>query len=97
MFRTASISPAHIPFSVVTESSAGGIVVPASGRLVACLGVDDLVVVDTADALLVTTRARSQEVGLRRCCMCCYSLIAHIFQVKRLVAKCRQAGWKATL
>ncbi|KAF8575445.1 mannose-1-phosphate guanylyltransferase [Ramaria rubella] len=63
---------------VVTDQSAGGIVVPASGRLVACLGVDDLVVVDTADALLVTTRARSQE-------------------VKRLVAKCREAGWKATL
>ncbi|GJJ14386.1 hypothetical protein Clacol_008650 [Clathrus columnatus] len=63
---------------VVTEQSAGGIIVPASGRLVACLGVDDLVIVDTHDALLVTTRARSQE-------------------VKRLVAKCREAGWKSTL
>lgn len=51
-----------ISLSVVTEQSAGGIIVPASGRLVACLGVDDLVVVDTHDALLVTTRARSQEV-----------------------------------
>ena len=49
--------------SVITDQSAGGIVVPASGRLVACLGVDDLVVVDTADALLITTRARSQEVN----------------------------------
>jgi len=63
---------------VVTEQVAGGIVVPASGRLVACLGVDDLVIVDTVDALLVTTRARSQE-------------------VKRLVAKCRELGFKTLL
>lgn len=47
---------------VLLEQVAGGIVVPASNRLVACLGVDDLVIVDTPDALLVTTRARSQEV-----------------------------------
>ncbi|KAG8835152.1 hypothetical protein FRC17_005010 [Serendipita sp. 399] len=46
---------------VVHEQVAGGIVVPLSQRLVACLGVDDLVIVDTPDALLVTTRARSQE------------------------------------
>ncbi|KZV82856.1 hypothetical protein EXIGLDRAFT_729246 [Exidia glandulosa HHB12029] len=63
---------------VVTDQMAGGIVVPASGRLIACLGVDDLVIVDTADALLVTTRARSQE-------------------VKRLVAKCRESGFKMLL
>ena len=37
-------------------------VVPAAGRLVACLGVDDVVVVDTPDALLASTRARPQEV-----------------------------------
>ena len=36
--------------------------VPASGRKIACLGMDDVVVVDTPDALLVTTRARSQDV-----------------------------------
>ncbi|THH08222.1 hypothetical protein EW145_g2848 [Phellinidium pouzarii] len=47
---------------VLTEQVAGGIVVPGSGRLVACLGVDDLVIVDMPDALMVTTRARSQEV-----------------------------------
>ena len=41
---------------------AGGIVVPGSGRLVSMLGVDDLVIVDMPDTLLVTTRARSQEV-----------------------------------
>ena len=47
---------------VITEGAAGGLVVPASDRVVALLGVDDLVVVDTPDALLVTTRARAQEV-----------------------------------
>ena len=46
---------------VIHQQVAGGIVVPLSRRLVACLGVDDLVIVDTPDALLVTTRARSQE------------------------------------
>ena len=39
---------------------------------------DDLIVVDMPDTLLVTTRARSQE-------------------VKRLVKKCREAGWKQLL
>ena len=35
---------------------------PAGGRLVAVVGLDDVVVVDTPDALLVTTRAHAQEV-----------------------------------
>ncbi|HWJ65973.1 MAG TPA: sugar phosphate nucleotidyltransferase [Nocardioides sp.] len=39
-----------------------GIVVPASGRVVAVIGLDDVVVVDTPDALLVTTRERAQDV-----------------------------------
>jgi mannose-1-phosphate guanylyltransferase len=47
---------------VLTEQSAGGIIVPGSGRLITALGVDDLVIVDMPDCLLVTTRARSQEV-----------------------------------
>ncbi|KAG6897720.1 hypothetical protein C0992_011930 [Termitomyces sp. T32_za158] len=63
---------------VVTEQVAGGIVVPGSGRLITCLGVDDLVIVDMPDTLLVTTRARSQE-------------------VKRLVKKTRESGWKQLL
>ncbi|KAG9316200.1 nucleotide-diphospho-sugar transferase [Chiua virens] len=63
---------------VLTEQVAGGIVVPGSGRLITCLGVDDLVIVDMPDTLLVTTRARSQE-------------------VKRLVKRCRDAGWKTLL
>jgi len=37
--------------------------VDAEGKLVALLGVKDLVVVDTPDALLIADRARSQEVG----------------------------------
>lgn len=39
-----------------------GLVVPAGGRVVAVVGLEDVVVVDTPDALLVTTRARAQEV-----------------------------------
>lgn len=50
------------PSLVITEGQVGGIVVPASGRKIACLGMDDVVVVDTPDALLITTRARSQDV-----------------------------------
>jgi mannose-1-phosphate guanylyltransferase len=46
---------------VLAEGSTG-VVVPRSGRLVALVGVDDVVIVDTPDALLVTTRARAQEV-----------------------------------
>lgn len=41
---------------------ASGLVIPSSGRVVAVVGLDDVVVVDTPDALLVTTRARAQDV-----------------------------------
>jgi mannose-1-phosphate guanylyltransferase len=37
--------------------------VHAPGKFVSVVGVDDLVVVETADALLITTRSRSQDVG----------------------------------
>ncbi len=37
--------------------------VDARGKLVALVGVSDLIIVDTPDALLVTTRARAQQVG----------------------------------
>jgi mannose-1-phosphate guanylyltransferase len=47
---------------LVRAEAASGLVVPGSGRLVALVGVDDVVVVDTPDAVLVTTRARAQEV-----------------------------------
>ncbi len=39
-----------------------GLVVPAGDRVVAVVGLEDVVVVDTGDALLVTTRARAQDV-----------------------------------
>jgi mannose-1-phosphate guanylyltransferase len=37
--------------------------VHAPGKFVAAVGVIDLVVVETEDALLITTRDRSQDVG----------------------------------
>ncbi|MGL5866788.1 MAG: mannose-1-phosphate guanylyltransferase [Dermatophilaceae bacterium] len=46
----------------VTVLDGGGVVIPAGGRHVAVLGLDDVVVVDTPDAVLVTTRARAQDV-----------------------------------
>jgi len=46
----------------VVSVDANGLVVAGSGRLVAIVGLDDVVVVDTPDALLVTTRAHAQEV-----------------------------------
>jgi mannose-1-phosphate guanylyltransferase len=46
----------------VHSPDASGLVVPGSGRLIALLGLDDVVVVDTPDALLITTRGRAQDV-----------------------------------
>jgi mannose-1-phosphate guanylyltransferase len=37
--------------------------IDANGKLVALLGVKDLVVVDTPEALLIADRSRAQEVG----------------------------------
>lgn len=50
------------PGQVVRIQSAGSVVVPAGKRVITILGLDDVVVVDTDDALLVTTRARAQQV-----------------------------------
>jgi mannose-1-phosphate guanylyltransferase len=47
------------PFSI----DATGNYVYAPGKTVALLGVNDLVVIETDDALLITTRDRSQDVG----------------------------------
>jgi mannose-1-phosphate guanylyltransferase len=47
--------------TLLTESKRN-VVVPAAGRLVATVGVDDLIIVDTPDALLVCPRDRAQEV-----------------------------------
>jgi mannose-1-phosphate guanylyltransferase len=43
--------------------NAQGNYVHAPGKFVAAVGVSDLVVVDTEDALLITTRQRAQDVG----------------------------------
>jgi mannose-1-phosphate guanylyltransferase len=47
---------------VLLRETEGLVVVPTSGRLVAALGVRDLVIVDTPDAVLVCPRDRAQEV-----------------------------------
>src|SRR5690606_31816064 len=46
----------------VIARDATGLVVPTAGRMVAVLGLEDVVVVDTPDAVLVSTRSRAQEV-----------------------------------
>ncbi len=48
--------------SLVRAIASSGLVVPAGGKLVAVVGLDDVVVVDTPDAVLVTTRAHAQAV-----------------------------------
>lgn len=50
------------PGQVIRIQSAGSVVVPGGDRVVTVLGLDDVIVVDTPDALLVTTRARAQQV-----------------------------------
>jgi mannose-1-phosphate guanylyltransferase len=48
--------------SLVLAQDASGLVVPSAGRTVAVVGLEDVVVVDTGDALLVTTYAHAQDV-----------------------------------
>lgn len=47
---------------LVLQRESSGLVVPAGGRMVAVLGMDDVVVVDTGDAVLVTRTDRAQDV-----------------------------------
>jgi mannose-1-phosphate guanylyltransferase len=47
---------------LVVALGSSGLVVPEGGRTVAVLGLEDVVVVDTGDALLVTTSAHAQDV-----------------------------------
>ncbi len=47
---------------LVLSQQSTGLVVPASGRVVAVLGLDDVIVVDTPDGLLVASRDRAQYV-----------------------------------
>ena len=50
--------------STVTAAFSGGLVVSGSGRMVAVVGLEDVVVVETGDALLVASRERAQDVKL---------------------------------
>jgi mannose-1-phosphate guanylyltransferase len=47
---------------LVLSQQSTGLVVPASGRVIAVVGLDDVVVVDTPDGLLVASRDRAQDV-----------------------------------
>ena len=47
---------------MLLRDSSNLVVVPQSGRLVAVLGLRDLIVVDTPDAVLVCPRDRAQDV-----------------------------------
>ena len=50
------------PDALVHTSESSGVLVPGAGRLVAVVGLENIVVVDTPDALLVTTREKAQHV-----------------------------------
>lgn len=54
---------AHVTRTPAIAEKSSGCYVDAPGKLVALVGVRDLVVVDTPDALLVADRAHAQEVG----------------------------------
>lgn len=64
----AEVLPGNGPLTVVgpdtsvVDIDASGLVVPGSGRLVALVGLSDVVVVDTPDALLVVAKDRAQDV-----------------------------------
>lgn len=47
---------------LVVMQDATGVVAPRSGRTVVAMGIDDVVVIDTPDAVLVTTHERAQDV-----------------------------------
>lgn len=48
--------------ALVWMKDATGVIAPWSGRAIVALGIQDVVVIDTPDALLVTTKSRSQDV-----------------------------------
>jgi mannose-1-phosphate guanylyltransferase len=57
--RTDPSEPAP---TVVTRDCAGLVVLPHADRVVAAVGVRDLIIVDTPDAVLVCDRKSAQEV-----------------------------------
>ena len=60
---TEAARPNVIESDASIALEAHGNYIHAPGKTVTLLGVEDLVVVDTGDALLITTRERSQDVG----------------------------------
>jgi mannose-1-phosphate guanylyltransferase len=46
----------------VLADSSSGILVSDTGRLIALIGLEDVIVVDTPDALLITTKEHAQRV-----------------------------------
>ena len=50
------------PNARVLADASSGIVVSQTGRIISLIGVHDIVVVDTPDALLVTTKENAQRV-----------------------------------
>ena len=52
--------PENLP--VMLRDTSGSVVVAHSGRLVVTIGLSDLIVVDTPDAVLVCTRKRAQDI-----------------------------------
>ncbi len=64
--HTAKARPMHdnvISSDATFTLNAQGNYIHAPGKFVAAVGVNDLVVVETGDALLITTRAHAQDVG----------------------------------
>lgn len=64
--HVAKRTPAHgnlVAGKGIFALNATGNYIHAPGKFVAVVGIDDAVVVETADALLVTTRANAQDVG----------------------------------
>jgi mannose-1-phosphate guanylyltransferase len=60
--RGPVVIPSENPGEVVARDTKGLVVLPGGGRLVAAVGVENLVIVDTGDAVLVCSRDRAQEV-----------------------------------
>lgn len=50
------------PSVVVLEDASGNVIAAPKGKIVAVIGVDDLIIVDTPDAILVAPRSRAQDV-----------------------------------
>jgi len=58
----ASADEDAIKAGVILHDVADSLIIPSTGRIVAALGVRDMIIVDTPDAVLVCPRDRAQEV-----------------------------------